>query len=272
MITITQGNLLAASVEALVNTVNTVGVMGKGIALQFRQAFPENYAAYQAACRRKEVQPGRMLVVPTNQLVGPRLIINFPTKRHWKGKSRIEDIDAGLIDLVRVVHEHAIQSIAIPPLGCGNGGLDWQDVRPRIEAAFAALPDVRVLLYEPDGAPDADTMPVGTRPPKMTPARAALIGLMARYAEPGYRLSMLEIQKLAYFLQTAGEDLKLEFVKGPYGPYAETINHVLQRLESHHIRGYGDRSEEARITLLQGADEAAQERLEAHQATLERFD
>ena len=272
MLTLMRGNLLEAPVEALVNTVNTVGVMGKGIALQFKQAIPDNYAAYHAACRRKEVQPGRMFVVQTNQLIGPRIIINFPTKRHWKGKSRLEDIDLGLIDLAHVVREQGIRSIAIPPLGCGFGGLDWEDVRPRIEAAFEALPDVQVMLYEPEGAPNADDMPIGTSMPNVTPARAALIGLMAQYAEPGYRMTMLEIQKLAYLLQTTGENLQLEFDKGQYGPYTETIHHVLQRLEGHLIRGYGDRSDSARITLLEGANEAVRERLDAHQETLERFD
>lgn len=272
MLTLMRDNLLAAPAEALVNTVNTVGIMGKGIALQFKQAFPDNFAAYHAACRRNEVRPGHMFVVQTNQLVGPRLIINFPTKRHWKGKSRIEDIDSGLVDLARVVREYDIRSIAIPPLGCGFGGLDWNDVRPRIEATFEQCPNVHVFLYEPKGAPDADTMPIGTSMPNMTPARAALIGLMAQYVEPGYRLTMLEIQKLAYLLQVAGENLHLHFDKEQYGPYSETIHHVLQRLEGHLIRGYGDRSDGARITLLEGADEAARERLDEHHETLDRFD
>ncbi len=152
------GNLLEAEAEAFVNTVNTVGVMGKGIALQFRQAFPENYTVYRAACERGEVQPGRMLVVPTGQMGNPRYIINFPTKRHWKGKSRMEDIESGLPALVAAVQEYGMHSLAVPPLGCGNGGLDWNAVRPRIEAAFTALPDVHVLLYAPTGAPNSDPM------------------------------------------------------------------------------------------------------------------
>jgi O-acetyl-ADP-ribose deacetylase (regulator of RNase III) len=272
MIEYRSGNLLEADAEALVNTVNTVGVMGKGIALQFKQAFPANFAAYEAACRRGEVQPGHMLVVPSGQLDTPRWIINFPTKRHWKGKSRLDDIEAGLADLIAVVRERAIQSIAVPPLGCGNGGLRWEDVRPRIEAAFAALPDVRVLLYAPEGAPEAAVMPVSTREPRMTPGRAAMVGLMARYATPGYRLTMLEIQKLAYLLQVAGEPLKLTFTQGRYGPYAETIHHVLQRIEGHFIRGYGDRSRDPNIQLLPGADQLAEDALQEHPQTLERFD
>src|ERR1700690_816271 len=111
------GNLLDADAEALVNPVNTVGVMGKGIALQFKQAFPDNFKAYEAACRRDEVRPGKMFVFHRNTLANPKVIINFPTKRHWKGKARIEDIEAGLRDLVRVIKEENIRSIAVPPLG-----------------------------------------------------------------------------------------------------------------------------------------------------------
>ena len=272
MIEHTSGNLLAADVEALVNTVNTVGVMGKGIALQFRQAFPENYAVYRAACQRKEVQPGRMLVVPTGQLSNPRYIINFPTKRHWKGKARMADIESGLQALVDVVREYNICSIAVPPLGCGNGGLNWDEVRPKIEAAFAALPDIHVLLYAPEGAPSADEMRVSTKRPNMTAGRAAIIGLMKQYAVPGYRLTMLEIQKLAYFLQVAGEPLKLAFVKARYGRYAETLQHVLQRMEGHFIRGYSDRSREASIQLLPGADIEAEDYLADRAETRQRLD
>ncbi len=262
MIEITSGNLFDAEVEALVNTVNTVGVMGKGIALQFRQAFPENYQLYRAACSRKDVRPGRMFV--TTRLTDPRFIVNFPTKRHWRGKSRLEDIDAGLEDLVRVITERKIRSIAIPPLGCGNGGLDWADVRLRIERALEAL-EVRVLLFKPRGAPDAEKMPVRTKRPGMTRARAALLAVLERYALPGYRLNLLEVQKLVYFLKAAGEPFpRLEFVRNKFGPYSETIHHVLQRIEGHFIRGYGDRSGEASIRLLPGAVESAKSFLERH--------
>lgn len=151
MIELRQGDILQyeTEAEALVNTVNCVGVMGRGIALQFRNAYPENYKVYRIACEQGEVAPGKMLVYELPQLQ-PRYIINFPTKRHWRGKSRMEDIKAGLIALMDEVRERQIQSIAIPPLGCGLGGLDWVEVRPKIEAAFADLPEVRVLLYEPN--------------------------------------------------------------------------------------------------------------------------
>lgn len=262
MIQHTSGNLFDATVEALVNTVNTVGVMGKGIALQFRQAFPQNYKVYRTACRRGEVRMGRMFV--TTRLTEPRFIINFPTKRHWRGKSRIDDIEAGLQDLARVIEQRRIRSIAIPPLGCGNGGLDWEEVRPRIEEALEPLKGVKVLLFEPRGAPDVERMPVRTSRPRMTRGRASLLTVLEHYAVPGYRLSLLEVQKLAYFLQVAGEPLKLQFVKGKYGPYVETIHHVLQRIEGHFIRGYGDRSGEASMRLLPDAVRSARAFLERH--------
>jgi len=272
MIKLVTGNLLEADAEAIVNTVNTVGIMGKGIALQFRQAYPANYEAYKKACGHKEVQPGKMFVFTTNRTVNPRYIINFPTKRHWKGKSRMEDVETGLVDLVRVVKELGIRSIAIPPLGCGNGGLKWSDVRVRIEGTFKNMPGVEAVLYEPSGAPEAEKMKVATKRPDMTPGRAALIGLMERYAVPGYHLTLLEIQKLAYFLQTTGEVLKLDFAKAKYGPYTETLHHVLQRIEGHFIRGYGDRSRYASIRLLPNAINEANSFLKSHPDTLQRLD
>ena len=165
MIEIVRGDILQAEAEALVNTVNCVGVMGRGIALQFKKEFPENFEAYKSACDRNEVQPGRLLVVKLNQMQLPRYIVNFPTKRHWRGRSRIEDIESGLTCLVKEVRERHITSIAIPPLGCGLGGLDWAIVRPMIEQAFERLLDVRVLLYEPAGA----RRPKRWSPPKRLP-------------------------------------------------------------------------------------------------------
>ncbi len=262
---------MEANVEALVNTVNTVGVMGKGIALQFRQAFPRNYELYRSACKRGEVVPGRMFVVPTDRFENPKFIINFPTKRDWKQKSRIEDIDAGLLDLVKVIRREKIRSIALPPLGCGNGGLDWRDVRPRIERALADLSEVEILLYEPAGSPHGENMPIETKRPDLNPNRAALIAMMLNYGEIGYRLTLLEIQKLAYFLQLAGQPLNLAFVKRQYGPYAENLNHVLQRLEGHFIRGYGDRSRDASIRILPEASEETRRFLTTDELTLARI-
>ncbi len=143
------GNLLEADIEALVNTVNCVGVMGKGLALQFKQAFPDNFAAYKAACKDGQINSGSIFVHITGKLLNPRYVMNFPTKRHWRDRSRREDIQSGLRSLTSDVERLQIQAIAIPPLGCGLGGLDWGDVKPMIVDAFKELPQVRVVLFEP---------------------------------------------------------------------------------------------------------------------------
>lgn len=152
MIEYKTGDILSEDVEALVNTVNCVGIMGRGIALQFKNTFPENFKYYAAACKRNEVRPGKMFVFETGQLMNPRYIINFPTKRHWRGKSRIEDIEAGLAALAEIIRSQNILSIAIPPLGSGLGGLDWFEVRPRIEAALRELSDRKVIIFQPSDA------------------------------------------------------------------------------------------------------------------------
>ncbi len=253
-----KGDLLAADAEALVNTVNTVGVMGKGVALQFKKAFPANYRAYKRACDREAVQPGRMFVFETGQLTGPRLVINFPTKRHWRGKAHLEYIDAGLEDLARVLRKHNVRSVAIPPLGCGNGGLRWDDVRPRIEAAMAPLADTQVALYGPGAPPPVRQQRTATKRPKMTRGRATLIAAFSAYrTDPTSALTSLVAQKLAYLLQTAGEPLKLEFVKAKFGPYAEVLNHALQGMEGHFILGYGDRTTGSDLQLMDGAEAGA---------------
>lgn len=273
MIEYSKGNLLVADAEALVNTVNCVGYMGKGIALQFKQAFPANFKAYEKACRADEVKPGHMFIFETGSMVNPRYIINFPTKRHWRGNSRLEDIESGLKALIEDVKRLGIRSIAVPPLGSGLGGLDWNVVRPMIEQAFADLPDVQVLLYGPQGAPAADEMPVRTARPKMTSARALFIKLMDQYSSLHYRRTLLEIQKLAYFLQEAGEPLRLRFEKGLYGPYAHNLNKVLEVLEGHYIRGFGDSQKpDAEIELLPHAVEEADAFLKQHKESLRRLE
>jgi len=276
MIEYRSGDILESGAEALVNTVNCVGVMGRGIALQFKKAFPENFAAYASACERGEVRPGRMFVFDTGRFIPPRYVVNFPTKRHWRGKSRIEDIETGLRHLVEVVRAKGIRSIAIPPLGSGLGGLDWRHVRPKIEAALSSLPDVRVIVYEPTGAPAHEAMAHIREVPKMTAGRAALVELMRRYLagllDPF--VSLLEIHKLMYLLQEAGEPLRLKYVKGPYGPYAENLRHVLHAIEGHLVAGYanGGDAPDKPLSLVPGAVEDAERFLESHRATCERLD
>jgi len=272
MVEITRGNILRVDAEALVNTVNCAGYMGKGIALQFKKAYPANFEAYRKACIAKEVKPGRMFVFETNSIVNPRHIINFPTKRHWRGKSHLEDIEAGLKALVKEVCERGIKSVAVPPLGCGLGGLDWKIVRPMIEKAFQELQGVQVLLFEPVGTPDAKTMPVHTKRPRLTVARALLIKLIQQYSELAYRLTLLEIQKLGYFLQEAGEPLRLKYQAGLYGPYAHNLNKVLEILEGHFIRGYGDNQRpDVEIELLPGALQEADQFLKEHPGSMARL-
>ena len=268
-----KGNLLLAEVDALVNTVNIDGFMGKGIALQFKQAFPENFRFYEKACRAKQVEPGKMLTFETGQLTKPKFIINFPTKRHWRNKSRIDDIKRGLVALIADVRRLKIESIAVPPLGCGNGGLDWADVRPLIERAFSQVPETRVLLFSPQGAPDAKTMPVRTERPSMTPSRALMVLLIDRYGALEYRCTLLEVQKLAYFLQEAGEPLRLKYQAGHYGPYADNLNKVLERIEGHLLRGYGDsQNPEADLVVLDGAVDEAQKLVEQNGDSARRLE
>lgn len=274
MIDYVEGDLLKANTEALVNSVNSVGVMGRGVALEFKRRFPENFKAYKEACDWGEVQPGRMFVFETGELI-PSYIINFPTKRHWRGNSRIDDIEAGLVALVTEVEQREIRSIALPPLGCGLGGLDWQQVKQLIHTAFAALPDVQTAVFEPGGySPPIPDSP--EKRPAMTPGRAALIGLMHRYltglGEPV--VTLLEVHKLMYFMQVAGEPLRLRYVKARYGPYADNLRHVLRELEGHYIHGSGtggDRVHQA-LHLRPGAITAAEEFLKGHLGTRNRFD
>lgn len=273
MIEFAKGNLLEAEAEALVNTVNCVGYMGKGIALQFKQAFPDNFKSYAMACKAGDVAPGRMHVHVNAHLVNPRFIINFPTKRDYRGKSKIEDIASGLVALVAEVKHLGIRSIAVPPLGCGLGGLDWGQVRPMIESAFSALPEVTVIVYSPSGTPDPKTMPIRTDRPCMSPARALFIQLMESYSALDYRRTLLEIQKLAYFLQHAGQDLRLRYEAGHYGPYAPNLNKVLEVMEGHFIRGYGDSQKpNVQIELLPGAVEEATSFLADKPDAQERLD
>jgi O-acetyl-ADP-ribose deacetylase (regulator of RNase III) len=276
MIEYTSGNILFADAEALVNTVNCVGVMGRGIALQFKNAYPTNFKEYEAACQRQEVQPGRMFVFSTGELANPKYIINFPTKRHWRGNSRMEDIDSGLIDLVNIIQRLEIRSIAIPPLGSGLGGLEWSEVKPRIEKALQGLPEVKVLIYEPKGAPTSDKMVHSREVPEMTAGRAALVELISRYLngllDPF--VSLLEVHKLMYFMQEAGEPLRLKFKQAHYGPYAENLRHVLRTIEGHFVSGYADGGDAPNkpLALVPGAVDEANRFLSHHVKTRSRFD
>lgn len=273
MIEFKTGDILSADTEALVNTVNCVGIMGRGIALQFKNAFPANFKAYEAACTREEVQPGKMFVFETGTMTNPKYIINFPTKRHWRGKSRIEDIESGLKALVEEIRARGIRSVAIPPLGSGLGGLNWADVRAHIVEALRGLNDVQVIVFEPNSAP-VETK--SREVPTMTAGRAALVVLMHRYLgglmDPF--VTLLEVHKLMYFMQEAGEPLRLQYAKAPYGPYAENLRHVLRAVEGHLVSGYADGGDapHKQLELVPGAVKDAEAFLREKGVTRERFD
>ena len=239
MIRFAEGNLLDAKAEALVNTVNTVGVMGKGIALMFKEVFPDNFRAYAAACKVGKVRTGRVFVTERQDLVnGPRWIVNFPTKQHWRSPSRIEWVRDGLADLRQFVNDTGVRSIALPPLGSGNGGLDWDEVRPMIEDALSAL-DAEIIVYEPSRQYRNVAKRSGAE--ALTPSRALVAELVRRYGVMGFDCSLLEIQKLAYFAERACEkagSLKpfdFGFTAGRYGPYAQPLGHLLNRMDGSYL-------------------------------------
>ena len=275
MIRFVTGNLFNSNAEAVVNTVNCVGVMGRGIALQFKNKYPDNFKAYELACKRGEVIPGKMFVFELNQLVNPKYIINFPTKRHWRGVSRIEDIEAGLVDLVDVITQRQISSIALPPLGAGLGGLDWTVVREKIEFSLCRLSEVDIEVFEPNGTPSADQMDRNKAVPNMTPGRAALVYLAYTYLQGLLDpwITLLELHKLMYFLQECGEPLRLRYMKAPHGPYAENLSHVLNSVEGHLLSGYADGGDkpDKRIKIVPGAELEAKAYLAQRSDTAERI-
>jgi len=270
-----QGNLLNAETDAVVNTVNTIGVMGKGIALMFKERFPKNYQAYVAACERGEVQIGKMFVTSNDELKGPRWIINFPTKKHWRQPTKLEWVEAGLAALKDVVIERGIRSIAIPPLGCGNGGLDWKVVRPLIEATFDELQAVDIIVYEP--TEQYQNVAKNTGVEKLTPARALIAEAVRRYWIMGIECTILETQKLAWFLERTinqmplPNPLDLRFTADRYGPYAHRLIHLLNGLDGSYLHSerrladarpfdtiWFEEGKRSRIDLYLKSDEARQ--------------
>jgi len=239
MIRFVQGNLLDAKVDALVNTVNTVGIMGKGIALMFKEAFPANFRAYKDACKRREVRIGRMFVTELRVLEGPHWIINFPTKKHWRQPSKMEWIVEGLQDLRRVIQEHGIQSIALPPLGAGNGRLEWREVRVEIQRALADLENVDIIVYEPTEKYQNVAKPTGVE--ELTPARVLVAEMIRRYWVLGIECTYLEVQKLGWFLERTihalgiEDPLKLHFKADKYGPYSDRLRHLLNALDGTYL-------------------------------------
>lgn len=250
-ITFKRGDLFSEPAEALVNTVNCVGVMGKGVALEFKKRWPANFKAYKKLCEGKELAPGRMFIFDTKELFaseGPRYLVNFPTKAHWRSKSQISYIEDGLSALREEIVMHGIKSIAIPPLGCGNGGLDWADVKPLILAKLSELEGVEIVVFPPKDSQDEPEHVHSNLP--MTYARAILLkGLndLERHFDGSF--DRISLQKIAYFLQALGVDFKLTFARNLYGPYSESLKKAFVSLEEHGmIRGFLTGDRQARVT------------------------
>jgi O-acetyl-ADP-ribose deacetylase (regulator of RNase III) len=238
MIEFTEGNLLDSNAEALVNTVNTVGVMGKGIALMFKDSFQENFEEYQAACSAKKVQVGKMFVTRRESLLGPKWIINFPTKQHWRYPSKMEWIESGLDDLISVIVSNGIRSVALPPLGAGNGGLEWTDVREVIVNKLKDLDGVRVIVFEPTRKYMNVAKRTGVE--RLSAPRALVAELIRRYSILGIECSLLEVQKLGYFAERFNRKLALpefefDFAANRFGPYSEKLKHMLDDLDGSYL-------------------------------------
>lgn len=235
-----KGNLLESESEALVNTVNTVGVMGKGIALQFKNLFSNNFKLYVQACKKKEFNIGQLLVTEDESLLtGKKIIINFPTKTDWRSPSEYQYVEAGLIELVKVIKKKKIKSIAIPPLGSGNGGLDWNKVKQLLEKHLKEV-DCEIHIYEPN---EAIQEVLKKERVKLTPARAMLLSVLYELVRNGEFVSEFSSEKIAYFLQRFGakETFKLEFLPNFYGPYSGKVKHVLFYLNGSYIMGYSSK-------------------------------
>lgn len=239
MIKYVTGNILDSKAQAIINTVNTVGVMGKGIALQFKKAYPNNYKSYSLACKNDEVKVGKMFVTTDSNISsGEKIVINFPTKQHWRNPSDYGYIEDGLDDLLEVIRQNQIKSIAIPPLGAGNGGLKWERVKKIIEDKLNGL-DIEILVYEPTSQ---IVEKLKTERVKLTDARALLLYVLYDLVRNGEYVSEFSSEKVSYFLQRFGAKkyFKLQFTSNFYGPYSGKVRFVLNALNGSYIMGYSD--------------------------------
>ena len=261
MIRYTTGNILQSTADILVNTVNTVGIMGKGIALAFKKAYPDNYKAYRQAFEADALSTGKMFVFKT-VLWQPRYIVNFPTKKHWRNKSKLEYVSDGLDDLVRLIGDLDVKSIAIPPLGCGNGGLEWSVVKKLILEKLEPISDnIDLIIYEPSDVASVRSVRSVT---ELTPARAMYLHLIRHYEMLGETATTLIIQKLGYLLQRLGQPLNLRYEKGMYGPYAPNLNKMVEALSPVFLTYEGDLSKpDSTISLVANKKPLTQDYLSA---------
>lgn len=236
MIRYVKGNMFDSDAAALVNTVNLVGVMGKGVALQFKQRYPDNYKAYRTACRQGLIGIGRLFVTKEPEFAGERIIVNFPTKTDWRQPSEYAYIESGLMDLRRLIELEQIPSIALPPLGAGNGGLNWPRVRGMIESALGDM-DADIIVYEPN---DAVVEHMKSERIPLTDARALLLYMLFNLVRNGEFVSEFSSEKVCYFLQRfgAGDLFRLEYKPYYYGPYSGKVRYVLNALNGSYIMGY----------------------------------
>lgn len=259
MIHYTTGDIFDSGAMALVNTVNTEGVMGKGLALQFKKRFPNNFREYVAACKKHEVRLGTMFITSFTDDRYTHYIINFPTKDKWRNKSKLINIQSGLVSLKEDITRLNITSIAIPPLGCGLGGLRWYDVRSEIEKIFSDLDNIEVFVYEPLLGPNPAPRPAELSP--MTKSKSLILRCYQRYLNlvPSITMTFVEAHKLTYFLQEMCDvGLRLKFAAWKYGPFAVNLAQVLGDMEGRWIKGFGDGTRKAfdTFTLLPAAAEA----------------
>jgi O-acetyl-ADP-ribose deacetylase (regulator of RNase III)/uncharacterized protein YwgA len=245
------GDLFAEPVEALVNTVNCVGVMGKGVALEFKRRWPENFKAYKKLCDAKQLAPGKLYIFETKGLFsseGPRFLVNFPTKDHWRSKSQLSYVKDGLDALAKAICDYRITSIAIPPLGCGNGGLDWADVKPLILSKLGELEGVEIIVFQPKIVADEPEHIHAKFP--MTFERAILLkslGDLEIYFDGAF--DRISLQKIAYFLQALGVNFQLKFERNLHGPYSETLKNAFIALDKHGmISGFHQESRQSHVT------------------------
>jgi len=252
MIKYVTGNILDSNAPVLVNTVNTMGVMGKGIALQFKKTFPDNFRAYSKACKNGDIAIGKLFLSKDNNITtGEKIIINFPTKTNWQKSSEYSYIEAGLNDLKKVIHENNFKMIAMPPLGAGNGGLEWERVKEIIEKILSPLKDVQFYIYEPT---DQIKEYLKKERVKLTDARALLLALLYDLVRNGEYVSEFSSEKVCYFMQRFGAEqyFKLKFEPNFYGPYSGKVRYILNTLNGSYIMGYSDMDKKpfAPLTLI----------------------
>ncbi len=270
MIKYITGNILDSNAQALVNTVNTVGVMGKGIALQFKKAYPNNFKAYKQASQKGEIAVGKMFISrDSNVSSGEKMIINFPTKTDWRKPSEYKYIEDGLDNLIRVIETKQIKSIAIPPLGAGNGGLKWERVKNIIERKLSHL-NIEVFVYEPTAQIKEH---LKKERAKLTDARALLLYVLYDLVRHGEYVSEFSSEKVCYFLQKFGAKKYFKLVYEPnfYGPYSGKVRFVLNAINGSYVMGYSDMDKKPfePLTLVADAYDTVNSHIEGNQELLD---